>query len=311
MTPEEIEVFMRKKTALPVPTLLTVFLILMFAIPMAAAVTPIFVAPSTVLKIVAATLSPFVFAFLHLLVAGLLSMPFHKAIVPGKFPRNLSHFVYGPRRLYAICWTAIFYCTPLYHAFLSVPQTRKLMFWLFGYRGHSEVAIAPDAWIRDLPCLKFSKGVYTANKCTIGTNMCLSDGTIFVENITLGENTMIGHMVIIGPGTHTEGQVELGVNSAVGIRPRFGANCRVGPGCSVNHGAEIGESADIGPASYIGVKAKIGSGIKMPSASNIPDGSVVQTQADLDAILRNERNELLGLKQTLRHSFADRVKKGA
>ena len=47
-------------------------------------------------------------------VAGLLSTPFHGAIRVGKLPRDLRDPAYRARRLYGLCFTAVYYFTPVY-----------------------------------------------------------------------------------------------------------------------------------------------------------------------------------------------------
>ena len=80
---------------------------------------------------------PALYALGLVLTAGLLSVPFHRAIVPGSFPRDLRLPAYRRRRLYGLCFTSVFYCTPVYWAFLTVPALKWLLFRLFGYRGRA------------------------------------------------------------------------------------------------------------------------------------------------------------------------------
>ena len=48
-------------------------------------------------KLVAAFVGPLGYAVLFAVIAGLLSRPFHKAIIPGKFPKDLQHPIYRKR----------------------------------------------------------------------------------------------------------------------------------------------------------------------------------------------------------------------
>jgi carbonic anhydrase/acetyltransferase-like protein (isoleucine patch superfamily) len=223
-------------------------------------------------------------------------VPFQPAIVPGKFPKQVTHFVYGPRRLYGLCWCAVFYFTPLYYAFLSVPGLRKLMLRVFG-----------DAWLRDLPMLRFSEGVYTANKCTIGSNLCLANGFIMVDYVTLGKDTTVGHLAVVALGTVTGEKTEIGIGTAVGIRARLGSKVRIAPTVAINHGAELGDGVEVGAMSYIGLKARIASGLKVPSGCSIPEGADVKTQDDLRRFVSSETDMLARERDKLADVYALRA----
>src|SRR5690242_11904424 len=70
---------------------------------------------SAALRPIVIGLAPAAFVAFYVLVAGTLARLTTNAIVPGKFARDLGHPVYGPRRLYALCWTAVFYSPAVYH----------------------------------------------------------------------------------------------------------------------------------------------------------------------------------------------------
>lgn len=285
------------KTRIPVAFLVPVFLGLIASVSMALAVWPLLFIVPTVGKMAWLALMPVVFLLAWTGVAAILSQPFQRAIIPGKFPRRVDHAVYGPRRLYGLCWGALYYFTPIYYAVFSVPTLRKFAMWSFGYRGHPDVNIAPDAWLRDLPLLKFSQGVYVANKATIGTNICMADGNILVDKVTLGRGAMIGHMTMVAPGCAFGDHTEIGVGSGIGIRVRIGNKTRIGPTTTINHGAQIGSDVDVGTMSYIGVKAKVADGIKLPSGSNISEGADLKTQEDVRKYISSE-TELLHAERT-------------
>lgn len=183
---------------------------------------------ASVLRSAFLVLCPVLYALGFGLTAGLLSLPFHGSIVPGAFPRDLSMPAYRNRRLYGLCWTAVFYFTPIYWMFLTVPPLKSLLFRLFGYRGQMKFTVDPDSWIRDLPLLEFGEGAYVANKCTLGTNVCLNDGTILVDRIVLGKGAMVGHMTMLAPGVVLEEGAEVGVGVAVGMRAHLEAGVSVG-----------------------------------------------------------------------------------
>ena len=83
--------------------------------------------------------------------------------MPGSFPRDLRAPLYRGRRLYGLCWTAVYYFTPVYWLFLTVPLLRRALFRLFGYRGQMDFTVYPDTWIRDLPLLEFGRGAYVGS----------------------------------------------------------------------------------------------------------------------------------------------------
>lgn len=295
------------KTAFPVPALVPVFLFLIFGIPTVAAALPVLLVESVAAKLALTVLAPFTFTVSYMTMAALLSTPFQRAIIPGKFPRALDHVIYGPRRLYGLCWGAVFYMTPLYYALVSVPTLRKALLRAFGYKGHPDIALAPDAWIRDLPLLQFGQGAYVANKATIGTNICLVDGHIMVGPVKLDAGSLVGHLSMVAPGCSIGERSEIGVGGAIGIRARIGNRTRIGPTSSINHGADLGDDVDVGAMSYIGIKARIADGVRLPSASNIPEGAVISSQEDLR---RHSDSETASLKQELRTlsaTYAGRV----
>jgi carbonic anhydrase/acetyltransferase-like protein (isoleucine patch superfamily) len=282
-----------KKTWLPVRTLVPIFFSIFAALPLALAAYPVLFIESPTYRLLAVVIAPFTFTVSLVITCGALSLPFQRAVVPGKFPRTLDNFVYGPRRLYGLCWGAVFYCTPVYYALLSIPTLRSIVLRSFGYRGHLDVNIAPDAWIRDLPVLHLSQGAYVANKATIATNMCLSDGSVFVDRVSLGKKCMIGHMAMVAPGFSSGDDSEVGAGAALGIRSKIGQKTRIGPKTTVNHGAQLGTGVEIGTMSYIGLKAKILDGIKLPSGSNIPDGAEINTQEEALKFFSSETLSLL------------------
>jgi carbonic anhydrase/acetyltransferase-like protein (isoleucine patch superfamily) len=290
---------MNERTKLPVNALIPLILVVISGVPLIAAGLPLILLSSPIAKLCFLSVVPVIFSLVYVALTGLVSTPFQKGIISGKFPRDVTHVVYSARRIYGLCWCAVFYFTPVYYAFLSVPSLRRFMLRSFGYKGHPEVIIAPDAWIRDLPLLNFGEGAYAANKCTIGTNLCLSTGHILVGEVTLGKKVTVGHLAMIALGCRIADQSEIGFGCAIGLRTSIGAGTKIGPTTTVNHGAEIGSKVEIGTMSYVGVKAKIADGVVLPGGSTIPDGAEIKSQEDakahsdtLSRILHDERMRL-------------------
>jgi carbonic anhydrase/acetyltransferase-like protein (isoleucine patch superfamily) len=300
----------QQKTWLPVNGLLYVYGVLLFGLPLLLAALPTLLAERLTFRLCAVLLAPALYAFSFVVLAGAMSAPFRAAIVPGKFPRDVTNLVYGPRRLYALCWTSVFYFTPIYQLFMGIPALRTVLLRGFGYRGHSDVSIAPDAWIRDIPLLSLGKGVYIANKASVGTNVCMTDGSVLVDKVTFEEGALLGHMSLLGPGSNIGKCAEIGVAVDMGIRVRIGERAKIAPTTGVNHGAQIGAGADIGSMSYIGLKAKIGEGLRLPSGTNIPDGAVVNTQEEMAAYFSSENQDLQSKRQDLETQLAGRLMGG-
>lgn len=212
-----------------------------------------------------------------------------KAVIPGKFPRQVDHPVYGPRRLYGTMWTAVYYFKPLYWLLLSNRLTKTLLLRGFGYTGAIDMTTYPDTWIRDLTLLKLGEGAYLANKSTLGTNLCLADGTIYVDRIEIGKNSIVGHLCMTSPGFSMGDNCELGSGSAMGIHVKLGNGVKIGPCSTVYHGARVADHVNVGSCSYIGTKAIINAqGLEIPPFTFIPPYSIINNAEDLEAILKNQ-----------------------
>lgn len=267
--------------AIAVRSAVPVYLALISGGPVLVATLPVLLAKTIVAKALSLVIAPMAFVVSYVTIAGGLSRITRYALVAGKFPRDLGHAVYGPRRLHALCWTAVYYCTPVYHAVLAVPALKQLTFRLFGYRGSLDVTLYPDTWVRDLPVLEVGKGAYLSNRATIGTNMCLTSGDVIVAPVRIGDSVMVGHLAMVAPGVVLEERVEVGVGAGIGMRVHVGASTRIGPCVVVHHGATIGSRCDIGARSYIGTKAVISDGVTVPAGSVVPARSVIRSSADL------------------------------
>ena len=239
--------------------------------------------------LVGAGLAPFLFVITFVTVAGLLSLPAQKAIIAGKFPREPMHKVYFLRRVYGACWTQVYYFKPIFAVCLAIPLLRTYLFRLFGYRGASMAFTTyPDTWIRDLPVLSIGEGAYLANRATIGTNICLNNGKILVDKVTIGKKALVGHLAMLAPGTAVHDGAEVGVGVAIGIRCVLREGAAVKPSTTINHGGVIGAQADVGTNAYVGMKAVVGPGVKVPAGTHVPAGAVIQSQKDMDALASTE-----------------------
>lgn len=195
------------------PVLSLMYLIVIFGLPLVVCSDLWHVAATRDWQSVALLGCPFLYAVLFALFAGLLSIPHQKGIIPGKFPRNVGHPIYFHRRLYGVCWTALFYFKPVYFLILTIDPLRSCVFRLFGYRGCLDFTIYPDTWVRDLPLLNFGNRAYIANRSTLGSNICLQSGEILVGGISIGDRSVVGHLGVIGLGSTMEADSELGVGA--------------------------------------------------------------------------------------------------
>ena len=225
-------------------------------------------------------------------MAGLFSRLAQSGIKRGKFPREPYHPVYFKRRVYGALWTQVFYFKPVYSVVLAIPVFKTWVMRLFGYENSTDFTVYPDTWIRDLPCLKIGAGAYLSNRATIGTNICLADGHILVDNVRVAEKGLIGHLAMLAPGAKVETGAEIGVGCSIGIRVSVKAGASVKPDCTINHGAVIGEGASIGTKTYLGLKCSIGAGLQIPAGANIPNGAILLTQEDVNRFYSSETKKL-------------------
>lgn len=265
--------------------LVPIYLALITGLPLVAAGLVAATATSVSWGVFALLLMPAVYAAGYVLTAGLLARLTRASIVPGRYPRALGHRVYGPRRLYALCWTALYYCGPLYHAVLAIPLAKRVVFRLFGYRGSLDFQTYPDTWLRDLPLLSIGKGAYLSNKATISPNMCLKNGKIIVLPVSIGAGTMIGHLTMVAPGADIGADCEIGVGAAIGINVCIGAHSLVGPEVVLDHDSVVGERCVIGTRAYVGRKTVLRAGLRVPPGAVVPGNLVLSSQDDVDTAI--------------------------
>ena len=216
---------------------------------------------------------PLVWVFGFLIVSGLLSLPHQFSIVPGKFRRDVNDRMYFHRRLYGLCWTTVYYNKPAFHLCLSLPFLKWITFRLFGYRGSMSFTVYPDTWIRDLPLLTFDEGVYLANRATLGSNVVLRDGTIYVDRIVFGKNAVLGHLGVVGPGDHIGEGAEVGVRATLGMKTCIGAHSTVSATAGVEHGVTVGDHVYISAAAAVGNYSRLADGRKVAFGETVPPRS--------------------------------------
>ncbi|MEZ5730377.1 MAG: hypothetical protein R3E48_21840 [Burkholderiaceae bacterium] len=212
-----------------------------------------------------------------LVIAGTLSLAHQHAVRAGRFPRDLGSSLYFHRRLYGLCWTSVYYNSPAYMVCLAVPPLKRVTFRLFGYRGDMDFTVYPDTWIRDLPLLRFERGVYVSNKATIGTNIVSSSGDLLVGEVTLKAGALVGHLAMLAPGVTLAEGAEVGVGVAVGINSSLGPRAFVGPAATIEHGVQLGKATRIGACCYVA------SGTSVPDGARINSGSVLRRQRGMKA----------------------------
>jgi UDP-3-O-[3-hydroxymyristoyl] glucosamine N-acyltransferase len=213
-----------------------------------------------------------------------LSLPFQKAIIAGRFPRDLAHPVYGRRRLYGLCWTCVYYCKPVYYICLTVPLLKAMLFRLFGYRGSLNFTVYPDTWIRDLPLLDFGEGAYVSNRATLGTNLVLGSGKILVDRITLGPGSVFGHLSQVAPGFVLGEGAEIGAGVDIGLSVRVGDGALVQPSCALNHYSSVGADTVLGATCYVDTRVEIGPKLNIPAAAVVPARARIKTVEDVMAL---------------------------
>ena len=214
-------------------------------------------------------LAPIMFSLVFVLVAGLLSWSYQHLVVEGRFPRDLGTRLYAGRRLYGLCWTAVYYCKPVYFICLTISPFKTLMFRLFGYKGSMDFTVYPDTWIRDLPLLDFGPGTYVANRATLGTNLVMQNGDIVVGAIRTGEDCMVGHLTMVAAGTKLGKHVNLGSGCGIGINIDIQDNVVVGDISAIHHYSVIGAGSIIGTRSYVGPRCRIPAGTSIEPAARI------------------------------------------
>lgn len=284
-----------------------IYLAVIITLPAAVAILPLALAESRVGRIAGACIVPICFVLSFVVVVGVLSRPHRWAIQAGKFRRDESTPLYRGRRLYGLCWTAVYYFPPLYWLCLSAPQLKKLLFRLFGYRGSLDFTTYPDTWLRDLPLIEFGSQAYIANRATIGTNIILRDGELLVGPVKVGQNATVGHLSIIGVGAVVSDRAQVGLSVAFGLNARLGANGEIGPASAVDHGACIHEDVSVGSMSYVGRNVVIHKGIRIPAASLIPRNAEITTQEDVATLISSEAHDLNRLRAEMAAALAKRL----
>ena len=282
-----------------------------YTLPLAITASPLFFFESVTVRFCFFLLSPFIYISTYLLTAGFFCIPFRPGIVAGKFPRNLSHPVYGARRGFGVCWSSVYYFTPVYFAALSIGPLKRALFRMFGYKGSMNFTIYADSWIRDLPLLTFGEGAYISNKATLGTNLCLKSGDILVGPISIARKGLVGHLAIVGLGSTLAEEAEVGIGVAFGLKCYLGKHSKIAPSSAVNHGTHIGDNCSIGAASYIGVKCVIKDNVNLHAGANIPAGAIISSQDEAERFYSSETQLLNEVRETLIISMKSDSEKGS
>ncbi|MCI0487033.1 MAG: hypothetical protein L0229_10575 [Blastocatellia bacterium] len=263
------------------------YLIAILGLPLAACALLYGAMANAIFRMSAIIIAPILYAALYLLIAGLLSLSHQKAIVAGRFPRNVSHHVYFHRRLFGLCWTAVYYFPPVYHLALSLPLLKRWLFRLFGYRGDMGFTAYPDTWLRDIPLLRLGKGAYLSNRATIGTNIAFPDGSILVDTVTIEEGALVGHLSMLGPGVEVKKGAEVGVGVSIGLKTVIGEGAKINPGCSIEHGVRVGARVRVGAVTYIASGVYIAPDIVIPAGVTIPARTRITTQEEAQFFARH------------------------
>jgi len=116
---------------------------LVLAVPLACALSPVFLVSSPIAMFATLVVAPVTFVLTYVLTAGLLSLLHRRHIVCGKFRRDTADKAYYHRRLYGLLWTLIYYNKLVYLVALTVPTVKWMLFRLFGYRGSMAFWPAP------------------------------------------------------------------------------------------------------------------------------------------------------------------------
>jgi carbonic anhydrase/acetyltransferase-like protein (isoleucine patch superfamily) len=263
-----------------VETLAPIYLITIFGFPLLLVLGFYEMLSSTWLRLIVVFVGPVFCATSFMLVAGLLSIPHHQGIIPGRFPRDSGHVVYGHRKLYGLCWTALYYFKPIYWICLTFPALKKVTFRRFGYKGNVDFAVYPDTWIRDLPLLNIGKGAYLSNRATLGSNMIMPDNKIVVTPIVIGEGSIIGHLACIA-GVRVDKNVVVGIGSTVGSHVHLQDGSQIGPCGGIDHGTVVGKKGPDRLPHNTGLGSSIGENCHIEANSAIRARTHVATTVAL------------------------------
>jgi len=282
----------------------TSYLALILGVPSIATGLLVRAASGTLLFWPALAAAPWLFLWVYVTTAGLLSRRHQRGVRPGRFRRDTSTPLYRDRRLYGLCWCTIYYFPTVLSLCLAIPSLKRWTLRLFGWRGSLDVTLYPDTWLRDLPVLEVGEGAYIANRSTIGTNIVQKAGFILVDAIRIGAGSVIGHLAKIGPGAKIGAGSEIGVGTAIGFRVVIGEDVVIGATTTVDHGAVVGDNARVGTSCYIGKKAVIEPGASVPPGTVVPARTVVRREPveSSEATRRVPQQRLASLPASVRHA---------
>jgi len=140
--------------------------------------------------------------------------------------------------------------------------------------------------------LNFENGVYIANKSSVATNMCLMDGYILVDKITMGEGASLGHASLVAPGTTLAQGVAIEAFVLSGVRNKFGENAKIGDRAALDHAVRVGKNSTVGSGACLSMRVSIGDNVKIPDCAHIHTGVRIKSQADADQYVSEETGSL-------------------
>jgi UDP-3-O-[3-hydroxymyristoyl] glucosamine N-acyltransferase len=102
-----------------------------------------------------------------------------------------------------------------------------------------------------------------------------------VDGMTIGNNTLVGHLGILGARVILEKNVELSVAAGIRNRSTLREKSKVLLYCDIEHGVVIGKDVEIGTSSYVGARTVIDDNLKIPSGSLIPQKAKIMSKEDI------------------------------
>ena len=243
---------------------------------------PFMFSDSIFLKCFLLLVLPVTFPVSMVAICAVINKPFQGAIASTLVARDLSLPFYFSRRVYGACLATLMSFSGLYYIILSLPWLKKFMFQSFGYAGkHCNFTTYTDVWMRDVKLLDLGDSSYLGNQSTLGTNICTTDGKLLVGKIKIGDNSQLGRLCILGPGTRIGNQSETGVRTILGIKTIAKSKVKVAGASVVSHGVVLEDGVTVGEYSYIGSKSHIFEGIALPMAFNVKAGTIIASQEDV------------------------------
>lgn len=145
------------------------------------------------------------------------------AIGPGRFRRDASDHRYAARFGYTAALRRYVYNPAALERIFGDPSLKALFLRTFGYKGHTDFTVYPNAWLRDLPLLNIGRRCYLADGIVLGTNQVSPDQQwLTVEGISIGDDTVFDQQCMVGYGTRIGRDCVIGARVMIGMRARIG-----------------------------------------------------------------------------------------